>query len=224
MSDRRVAIVDYGLGNLYSVKHACEHAGLNAEVTSDHAVIERADALVLPGVGAFGDAMQTLQRLQLVDTLRQFAASGKPMAGICLGMQLLMEESEEFGVQEGLGLIPGRVVKIDHPHEGDRTLKVPQIGWNGVYRPASTASAGDPWQGTWLEGVADGEPFYFVHSLIVRPADPGVVLATSTYGGIQFCSALRRNNVFACQFHPERSAAEGLRMYDNFARLIAGAI
>lgn len=218
-ADPRVVIVDYGLGNLYSVKHACEHVAVRASVTSDRREILAADAVLLPGVGAFGDAMATLQRLDLVGVLTDFAASGRPLVGICLGMQLLLEGSSEFGDVEGLGLIPGRVEQIDRPCEGGRMLKVPQIGWNGVYRPATSTGA-DPWSGTLLDGVADGEPMYFVHSYVVRPADASVELAHTTYGGVRFCSALRRGNVTACQFHPERSGVEGLTIYRNFARLL----
>lgn len=215
----RIVIVDYGLGNLYSVKHACEQVGLSASVTSSGDEIQSADALILPGVGAFGDAMTTLHRLDLVAVLKAFAKSGRPMVGICLGMQLMLERSSEFGDQAGLGLIPGTVEKIDAPHEGDRALKVPQIGWNGVYRFPEGA-ARDPWEGTFLDGMMDGEPMYFVHSYVVRPSDPSVVLATSTYGGVRFCSALRRANVMACQFHPERSGREGLKIYATLARML----
>jgi glutamine amidotransferase len=209
------AIVDYSLGNLYSVKHACAHVGLHAEITSSREAIANARAVILPGVGAYGDAMATLRRLDLVSVLRDIAASGKPLIGICLGIQLLMTESYEFGRHPGLGIIEGPVVRFDHPLEHERALKVPQIGWNRVCRAENAR-----WDGTLLNGVADCEFMYFVHSYIVQPENPGVILSTSRYGHIEFCSSVQRGNVFACQFHPERSGVAGIRMYQNLAAQI----
>jgi glutamine amidotransferase len=211
----QVAIVDYSLGNLYSVKHACGHVGLHAEITSSKAGIANARAVILPGVGAYGDAMATLHRLDLVGVLRDFAASGKLLIGICLGVQLLMTESFEFGRHDGLGIIEGQVVPFDHPREGERMLKVPQIGWNHVCHAENAR-----WDGTLLDGVADGEYMYFVHSYIVQPRDPGVILSTTRYGQIEFCSSVQRGNVFACQFHPERSGIKGLKIYKNLKGLL----
>lgn len=217
----RVAIVDYGLGNLYSVKHACAHVGLSATITSSTSDILAADAIILPGVGAYGDAMGTLGKLGLITVIQDYVAAGRPLVGICLGMQLLMSGSDEFGQRKGLGIIPGRVVRFEDPVAGDRQLKVPQIGWNGIYRmPASTSAGVDPWTGTVLETVADGESMYFVHSYVVRPTDPGVVLSTTRYGNIEFCSSLKYKNVVACQFHPERSGPEGLKIYRTLAKMI----
>ena len=218
MSDDRaptVAIIDYGMGNLFSVQQACRHAGLSVGITSSARAIREADAVILPGVGAFGDAMATLARLGLVEILREAAASGKPLAGICLGMQLLMTESYEFGRHQGLGLIEGEVVRFEHPGSGSSMLKVPQIGWNRLSRPE-----GGSWDGSVLEGLRDGEWMYFVHSFYVKPADARVVLATSRYGDIEFCSSLRCGNLVACQFHPERSGPAGLRVYHNLAALV----
>jgi glutamine amidotransferase len=208
----RVAIVDYHLGNLHSVQQACAYAGMDAMITSDKQMILNADAILLPGVGAYGDAMATLHRLDLVSVLRDIAASPKPFIGICLGVQLLMTESFEFGRHKGLGIIEGQVVPFDHPREGERVLKVPQVGWNRVCRVENVR-----WDGTLLDGVADGEYMYFVHSYIVQPHDTGVILSTSRYGQIEFCSSVQRGNVFACQFHPERSGVAGIRMYQNLA-------
>ena len=209
----RVAIIDYGLGNLFSVKHACEHAGIRADITSERKVILAADAVILPGVGAFGDAMDTLRRLDLVTVLRDIAASPKPLVGVCLGVQLLMTESYEFGHHRGLGIIEGPVVRFDRPKKDGRELKIPQMCWNRIDRRA-------PWGGTLLDGIVDGEYMYFVHSYYVQPQDPDVVLSATRYGDIEFCSSLQKGSVFACQFHPERSSTQGLRIYRNLAAQI----
>lgn len=217
----KVAIVDYSLGNLFSVKQACEHAGLQARVTHAAREILEAEAVILPGVGAFGDAMAALRRLDLVGPLREVASSDKPLLGICLGMQLFLTESYEFGRHRGLGLIPGEVVKFDTPLDSSGArLKVPQVGWNRIYRPDGPA-AGDPWAGSLLEGLAHGAYMYFVHSYYVQPDAPEVRLSLSRYGHIEFCSALKSGPILACQFHPERSGPEGLKVYENLAEKIS---
>ena len=210
----KIAIVDYGIGNLYSVKHACSYAGIHAVITSSRDEIFSADAVILPGVGAFGDAMSTLHRLDLVTVLQDVAASNQPLIGICLGMQLLMTESYEFGHQQGLGIIEGPVVPFDHPSDSERRLKVPQIGWNKIWQPNTEKN---PWANSLLNGMANGAYMYFIHSYIAQPLNTEVILSTSTYGQIEFCSSLRKKNVFACQFHPERSGTQGLHIYRNLA-------
>jgi glutamine amidotransferase len=212
-----VAVVDYGLGNLFSVRHACAHAGLDAFITGRPADVFAAHAVLLPGVGAFGDAMDGLRRRDLVAPLRARARSGKLLIGVCLGQQLLMTVSHEFGRHEGLGLIEGDVVRFAESACPGRPLKVPQVGWNRIRRPPHQV---DPWADTPLAGLRDGEPMYFVHSFYTRPADSGVVLARTHYGPTEFCSALRQGNTFAFQFHPERSGPEGMRIYHNIAALI----
>jgi glutamine amidotransferase len=210
VAERRapVAIVDYGLGNLFSVEHACAWAGIDAVVTSAATEILAAPAVIMPGVGAFGDAMVTLRRLDLVAVLRDVVAAGTPLLGICLGMQLLMTESQEFGRHRGLGLVEGEVRRLA---TGTATaVKVPHVGWSAVDAVAD-------WRPTPLAGIADGAFMYFVHSYAVVPAAEDVVVATTEYGPNRFCSALRRANVFACQFHPERSGREGLTVYRNLA-------
>jgi len=215
----KTAIVDYGLGNLYSVKHACAYVGLPAIITSSKQEILAADAVILPGVGAYGDAMSTLHRLDLVNVLRDIASSSTPLVGICLGVQLLMTESYEFGRHKGLGIIEGTVVRFSDPMNDSNGFKVPQIGWNHIYSPGPhNASKQSCWNNTLLEGVANGEHMYFVHSYIVQPQDSSVVLSTSRYGNVEFCSSIQYHNVFACQFHPERSGVEGLKIYHNLAR------
>lgn len=216
----QVAIVDYQLGNLFSVKHACQHVGLQAEVTSDRQAILDADAVILPGVGAYGDAMACLTRLDLVGPLREVAAMGKPLLGVCLGLQLLMSESEEFGRHRGLDIIPGRVRRFDHPQGPRGSLKVPHVGWEKIYRPRNAAGA-DRWQHTALSGQVDGQYMYFVHSYYVQPDDSSVALSESQYGDKRFCSAVERGNVVAFQFHPEKSGQHGLRVYETFRDQLA---
>lgn len=214
-----VAIVDYGLGNLFSVRNACEQVGLRPLVTCERAVVEAADAVFLPGVGAFGDAMAELRRLDLVGALRDVAARGTPFVGICLGQQLLMTQSEEFGQHEGLNLIPGSVVRFAAPRAPDgRILKVPQVGWNRIVPPGGATSA---WVNTPLTGIPAGCYQYFVHSYHVVPADPGASLSLTRYGHIEFASSLRKGQVVSFQFHPERSGPQGLAIYRNLARWIA---
>jgi imidazole glycerol-phosphate synthase subunit HisH len=206
----RVAIVDHGLGNLFSVQRACAFVGMEACITSSKQSVLNADAVILPGVGAFGDAMATLRQLDLVSVLKDCAAAGKPFMGICLGVQLLMTESYEFGRHKGLDLVEGDVVRFQDPREGGRILKVPHTGWNTLEAPATT-----DWRGTLLDGINHGSYMYFVHSYLVRPADEAVVLSQTTHGDVTFCSTLRKGSIFACQYHPERSGPSGLRIYQN---------
>jgi glutamine amidotransferase len=211
----RVAIVDHGLGNLFSVRHACNKVGLDAEITFSKKDILHSDAVILPGVGAFGDAMQSLRKLDLVETLQETALT-KPFIGICLGMQLLMSESCEFEKHLGLGIIPGSVLHFGSPVEQDGSgaqLKVPQIGWNSIYKAENSDTV--LWQDTALDGLSNNEFMYFVHSFYVRPEDPEVILSYTKYGNIEFCSSLKFRNIFACQFHPERSGTQGLKIYKN---------
>jgi len=199
---RPLAIVDYGMGNLRSVQKALERVGQAAEVTGDAERIATAPAVVLPGVGAFGACMQNLTRLGLVEPVRAAIAAGRPFLGICLGMQLLFDESEEFGPVRGLGVLPGRVVRFMPAP----ALKVPHMGWNSL-RVARRVPQ--------LAGIESGTSVYFVHSYYPVPADPGVIATTTTYGP-EFASSIAHENVFACQFHPEKSQRVGLRLLENF--------
>ncbi len=200
-----IAIVDYQMGNLRSVQKGFEKVGHQATITSDPAVLRDADKIVLPGVGAFGDAMAELNRRGLVQPLRDEIASGKTFLGICLGLQLLFDVGHEGGRFEGLGVLRGEVVRFDLPSE----YKVPHMGWNQlqIRRPAPL-----------LAGWPSGAHCYFVHSYYVVPQDPGVIATETDYGG-PFCSMVWRDNLFATQFHPEKSQADGLRMLKNFAEL-----
>lgn len=200
-----IAIIDYQMGNLRSVQKAFEKVGHAAIITSDPQQIARADKVVLPGVGAFGDAMAELSRRQLVDPIREAIAAGKPFLGICLGLQLLFDVSYEGGQFEGLKILRGEVRRFDLPHE----LKVPHMGWNQgrILRRAPL-----------LEGIEDGSFFYFVHSYYCVPQDKSLVSIESDYGG-PFCAAVWRDNLFATQFHPEKSQETGLKLLAGFAAL-----
>jgi glutamine amidotransferase len=200
-----IAIIDYGMGNLRSVEKAFERTGHAATITHDPAVLAAASKVVLPGVGAFRDAIAALESRGLVEPIRGSIASGKPFLGICLGLQLLFDRSFEDGEYQGLGLVPGDVVKFALPPE----YKVPHMGWNQIRfhrRPPIFA------------GVDDGAHFYFVHSSYVVPRDASVIAAETDYPQ-PFCSSLWRDNLFATQFHPEKSQAVGLRVLKNFAEL-----
>ena len=225
-SAARVVIVDYGMGNLFSVMQACDRAGLRAVITSSPRELVAADAVILPGVGAFGDAMEKLTSLDLVSSLRDSAVSPKPLIGIGLGMQWLMTESREFGRHGGLGIIEGEVVSLEVSVDGPRTLKVPQVGWNRIYAVGSGRHSDapemseTPWKSPMLKGLPNGQYMYFVHSFYPKPVDSSVVVSTTRYGDTEFCSGIRSGSVFACQFHPERSGPAGLRVYRNLAELI----
>jgi glutamine amidotransferase len=202
VSDASILILDYGMGNLRSVEKALEHVGARASISSDPAEIEAADGLILPGVGAFPRAMERIRATGLDEMIAARAAAGTPVLGICLGLQLLFERSEELGGAEGLGLLPGEVTALRAPG-----LKVPHIGWAPV-----------AWErdSPLIEGIDAETPFYFVHSFAVRPADADEALGTAAYGE-RFVCAAERDNVFGVQFHPEKSSAAGLRLLANFA-------
>ncbi len=216
-----VAVVDYGLGNLFSIQQACAFAGMEARVSNDRAVLADTDALLLPGVGSFGQAMVELHKLDLVHFLQDYAADDRPLIGICLGMQLLMAYSEEFGHHEGLGIIPGAVRKFEDPDDAAEPLKVPQMGWNTICRAGGDKlSAAAQWDCSPLAGLPDQIFMYFVHSYYVAPEDAGTVAAYTVYGGTTYCSSLLHKEIFACQFHPERSGPNGLQIYTNMAAWI----
>ena len=165
----QVAIVDYEMGNLFSVKRVCECIGLNAVITADRSVIMGSDAMILPGVGAFSDAMNNLRKLDLVSSINEFIATGKPFMGICLGMQLLMTESEEFGNNKGLDIIKGSVVRFPTENSGNKRNKIPQVGWNQIFLPSFASE--NFWDNSPLQNIRNGEFMYFVHSYYPVPAD-----------------------------------------------------
>jgi glutamine amidotransferase len=209
-----VAIVDYGAGNLRSVARAVMHVTSGADavdvaVTNDPEVVDRADALIVPGVGAAADTMRNLRACKMVEPIRDYIASGRPFFGVCMGQQALLSVSEEGGEHECLGIIPGRVRRLP-PGQ-----KIPHMGWNTVHqvRPHPI-----------FDGIPDDAYFYFLHSYAPYPDDPGVVIGETTYGdpdgGGTFASVLARDNIVATQFHPEKSGEHGLRMYANFLSVL----
>lgn len=197
-----ITIVDYQMGNLRSVQKAVERAGVPATITSDPAAIAAAERLILPGVGAFGDAIAEIRNRDLESPIKDFLAADRPFLGICLGLQMLFEQGFEHGTHEGLGVIAGDVTKFSLPSN----YKVPHMGWNTVDIGPAGVDLGIPAQ----------THFYFVHSYYVRPTDPSLVALTCDYGG-PFCAAIRRGNLLATQFHPEKSQQAGLQFIERFA-------
>ena len=201
-----IAVIDYGAGNLLSVAKAFRRLGCGVAVTADPAGLRRADAAVLPGVGAFGDAMACLERSGMVGPTLDFIRSGRPFLGICLGMQLLFGGSEESPGVGGLGVLPGEILRIpDAPG-----LKIPHVGWNSLNLKR---------KGGLFEGTGENPYVYFVHSYYLKARDRGIVTATADYG-VELDAAVQSGNVFAAQFHPEKSGRAGLRMLENFASLL----
>jgi imidazole glycerol-phosphate synthase subunit HisH len=205
---RRIGVIDYGMGNRRSVQKALEHVGAEAAITSDPDALRAADGLVLPGVGAFPQGMRNLEALGLAELIHEQVARGVPLLGICLGMQLLFDSSEELGGATGLGLIPGHVTRLQT--NGQR---IPHIGWNEVRfeRPSALTA----------ELPERGYPFYHVHSFAARPADPDTVIGTTEYGE-RFASIVERERVLGVQFHPEKSSRDGLRMLHGFVGVCVG--
>ncbi len=201
-----ITIIDYQMGNLRSVQKALQHVGADAVISGDPEVIAKSERVVLPGVGAFGDAMAELCSRDLVASICDFVLTGRPFLGVCLGLQLLFDSSDEGGSHEGLGLIPGKVLRFDRL---PRELKVPHMGWNTV-RAVRDSQA--------LAGVQDESHFYFVHSHYVSPESDADVAARTDYGH-SFCSMVERDNIVATQFHPEKSQAAGLKLLANFITL-----
>jgi imidazole glycerol-phosphate synthase subunit HisH len=207
-----VAILDYGLGNLFSLAQACRHVGAEPAITQSRSDLAGATAVILPGIGAFGNAMKALAQLDLIGPLRDLAAAGKPLMGVCLGMQLLFERSEEFGDHDGLGILPGEVRRFP-----DSVGRIPAIGWQRV-----TAAGGRSLTGTPLAALTpQRNHFYFLHSYYGCPGNPADALALSTYGNLEYCCAVLRGSVFGCQFHPEKSGPDGLRIIRDFVTSVS---
>jgi glutamine amidotransferase len=202
-----IVIIDYGAGNLRSVANAIARLGYQPRVTSDPGEVANAQAVILPGVGAAADTMENLERLKLVNPIRQLAADGRPFLGVCIGLQVLFTSTEEGGWHECLGIIPGQVRKLPSG------LKIPHMGWNQVKQTISHPI---------FEGIPDEANFYFVHSYYVEPEDRSLVAGETEYG-VRLCSVIARGNLIATQFHPEKSGEAGLRLYGNFIKLALAA-
>ena len=207
---KKVVIIDYQLGNLFSVKQACDTVGMNVKISTSKEDILAADALILPGVGAFIQAMENLEKLDLIDAIKSKVNSKTPLFGICLGLQLLFTKSEEFGSGNGLDLISGIIKRFPEKHK-ERKIKVPHVTWNQIYK------YNDTWVDTPLKDLKDSEFMYFIHSYYVMPNKKKYILTNTNYDGIEFCSSVIKGNIFATQFHPEKSADKGLSIYKNWA-------
>ena len=207
-----IAVIDYGMGNLRSVQKSLEFVGAKVIVTHDPDLILNANSVVLPGVGAFKDCMANLKKLKLVDPIRKFIDGGKPFLGICLGLQVLFEESEEYGPVAGLGILPGKVVKFpggSSETKNGRPIKIPHMGWNQIQVKKNVPL---------FRGVGDAPYFYFVHSYYVVPEDQNMIATVTNYG-IEFVSGIQHKNIYAFQFHPEKSQTLGLSILERFSNL-----
>lgn len=213
MQSPNVAIIDYGVGNLLSVQRGLESCGANVVISRDHQTILQASHVVLPGVGAFGNAMQALHELGLPSLIGEVVSRATPFLGICLGMQLLLDESEEFGIHQGLGLIAGKVTAIPQKSLEGEILKIPHIGWNSLVTTPESS-----WENTWLCNNNLGDAMYFVHSFMANPTNPEQRLADCVYGGHRIAAVIAKDNIMGCQFHPEKSGELGLKILKEFLK------
>jgi glutamine amidotransferase len=212
MSTPVITIIDYGVGNLLSVQRGFENCGARVVVTSDSKTILNSERVVLPGVGAFPNAMAALKRLDLINTIQELEKSETPLLAICLGMQLLMDESDEFGLTSGLGLIPGRVVAVPSTTTSGETQKIPHIGWNELHPRHGSQN----WGNGLLKGNTAGEAAYFVHSYMAQPSEVKNQIAFAIYGGHEISAVISKKNITGCQFHPEKSGIVGLKILRSF--------
>lgn len=216
MMRNKITLLDYGMCNLLNVARAFEHCGAEVSITENSAVALAASKLVVPGVGAFRDSILEIEARGFGDAIKRFIETGRPFLGICVGMQMLFEGSEEFGDHAGLGVLNGRVMAIPRLTIEGVAQRIPHIGWNHLVPP----DTGRGWRGSLLEEFEGKQPaVYFVHSFAALPADPSVRLADTIYGGRRICAAVQRDNVMATQFHPERSGEIGLNMIRSFMRI-----
>src|SRR3989344_2804687 len=217
MSKEKIYIIDYGLGNLRSVERAFEYFGEEAKIVSTGKEILEADRLILPGIGAFGDGMKGLKERNLIQPIYDYIKSKRPLLGVCLGMQLLMSESEEFGLHKGLDLIKGKVVPLKSVEEvKEEGYKVPHMGWSELMQDSKK------WSSSILSKISNKAEVYFVHSFHVAPENKAYILAKTIYGNQEICAVIQKDNVIGCQFHPEMSGKNGLQIYKNFCELNTG--
>jgi glutamine amidotransferase len=214
MSLPEVTIIDYGVGNLLSVQRGFEKCGAKVALTSDPKEILSSSRVVLPGVGAFPNAMNALSALNLVSAIQELGKIGTPLLAICLGMQLLLDESEEFGITPGLGLIPGCVIAVPGKSVDNRIHKIPHIGWSGLY----SSDSSDAWAGTLLENNKAGDAAYFVHSFMAQPLHEINQVAHVEYGGHNISAVISKDQITGCQFHPEKSGEVGLKILREFIK------
>lgn len=208
--NNKLTVIDYGIGNIFSICNAFRKCGADVLLSSDKNEIENAQRLVLPGVGAFKDGMSALEQKGFDDAVRKFSLKERPFLGICLGMQMLMDISEEFGNNKGLGIIEGKVEKII-PSENS---KIPHIGWSPVFELRKKS-----WNNTLLDKIETKTPFYFVHSFHAVPQNPENILAVCDYDGVELTAAVSKGNIFGCQFHPEKSGKNGLKIIEEFLKI-----
>lgn len=213
---KKVVIVDYDMGNLFSVQQACKNVGLETNISKDVTEILAADAIILPGVGSFLEAMKHLEQFNLIEAIKEVAEKKIPFLGICLGMQLLFTESEEFGSTKGLNLVKGKVVKFPAHDLVNNIVRIPQINWNKLMYPDGINKFCNP----LLQNIKNNEYMYFVHSYYVVNEEPETISCLTNYADINYCSGLQKDNIMAFQFHPEKSATEGLKIYLNFKNLL----
>tara|TARA_B100001250_G_scaffold354787_1_gene328843 strand:- start:180 stop:827 length:648 start_codon:yes stop_codon:yes gene_type:complete len=211
MTSSNVTIIDYGIGNLLSVKRGLEKCGAKAIISSSPEETSSSDRIILPGVGAFSKAMEELRNRGLIEAIKDSAKRGVPLLGICLGMQMLLDESEEFGISEGLGLIPGRVIPIHEKSKNNSPLTIPHIGWNAL-----VGESLNNWEKTLLKGLKQGDDVYFVHSFMAKTYDKSHSLAYCNYGDYPITAVVANKNIMGCQFHPEKSGDVGLKILRNF--------
>ena len=207
---KKVSIIDFEGGNLFSVIQACKSIGLDPTITSDYNEILTSQGLILPGVGSYPYAMKNLKEKDLINPIKDFISSNKPFMGICLGFQLLFSQSEEFENCDGLDVVKGTVRKFDFKNNN---IKVPQIGWNKIYNK-------NDWKNSPLENISQEEYMYFVHSYYVDPVNKKNILSYTKYEQFEYCSSVKKNNIFATQFHPEKSGKEGMKIYKEWSKLL----
>ena len=204
-----IVLIDYGIGNVRSIVSAFEDQGIRIILTSEKNDILSADGVVLPGVGAFSHGMESLKKANLIRTIKEYIKTKKPFMGICLGMQMLFESSTEYGETKGLGLISGKVDKLPDDHG----IKIPHVGWGEINIKKIK------WDGTILDGIKKDSDLYFVHSYVAKPQNKNEILSVTEHFGYEFCSSIKKDNVYGCQFHPEKSSTTGLKIIKNFIRI-----